>query len=187
MQIVVSNGLFDCPNTYCVLCDEEAAMYKAVCALYHAGCHHILYLYDSLTYSGTQKLAGFRRAVLEKVGNLKSALELRVPKCMIAARDQVTSLLISGQKFDAIVASEDLLAVGAVQSLQIHGLKLPVIGFNNSVLAQCCIPGLSSIDNLVETLCTTACDVLYSVLEGKSAPRCTVLQAKMVERETFKM
>ena len=186
VPVIVINGLIECENTYCILCDEEAAMFEAVGALCRHGCRNILYLYDQLTYSGTQKLAGYRRALQEQGIAIEEPLILQTGKSLEEVRARVQQLLISGAVVDGVAASEDLLAIGAMQQLSAHGLQPPVIGFNNSSFAQIVSPALTSVDNMVETLCTTAFGILCDVLEGRSAPRKVILSAQLIERETFR-
>ncbi len=186
VPVIVINGLIECENTYCVLCDEEAAMFEAVSALCRHRCRKVLYLYDQLTFSGTQKLAGYRRALQEQGVEVREELILQVDKSLPEIHDRVRQLLSSGIEIDGVAASEDLLAIGAMQQLHRHGLYPPVIGFNNSAFAEIISPALSSVDNMVETLCSTAFSILCDVLEGRSAPRKVLLSGQLIERETFR-
>ena len=63
---------------------------------------------------------------------------------------------------------------------------MPVIGFNNSVIAEASTPALTSVDNRLETLCPTAVDMLTSLLSGTEIPRKVVIPARLVERETLR-
>ena len=62
------------------------------------------------------------------------------------------------------------MAVGAVKYARKKGLSVPedvnIIGFNNSELAVCCEPELSSIDSRSEVLCKTAVDSMMMALSG---------------------
>jgi LacI family transcriptional regulator/LacI family asc operon transcriptional repressor len=95
----------------------------------------------------------------------------------------------AGLQFDAVIGAEDILAVGALKACAAEGLSVPrdvaVVGFNNSVLAQCCTPELTSVDNKVQALCTTAVRVLLDVFEGREVSAKTVLSTQMVFRESF--
>ena len=55
------------------------------------------------------------------------------------------------------------------------GIKIPedlsVTGYNNSKMAVCCEPELTSVDNKVEILCNKAVDGLIRVLEGEKDVR----------------
>ena len=71
-----------------------------------------------------------------------------------AARELISHLRDEGLSFDAVVVSDDELAVGAVKYAHAAGISIPdelsVIGYNNSLLSRCTDPELSSIDNKVE-------------------------------------
>ena len=161
-------------------------MFDAVSALCRHGCRKILYLYDQPTFSGTQKLSGYRRALQEQGIKPDEKRILQVDKSLEAVHARVEQLLSAGIQIDGVAASEDLLAIGAMQQLYRHGLRLPVIGFNNSAFSEIVSPALSSVDNMVETLCTTAFGILCDVLEGRSAPRKVLLSAQLIERESFR-
>ncbi len=151
-----------------------------------AGKGGILYLYDALTYSGCEKSEGYRLG-LERAGlPLRSELEVHTEKSVDAAEAAAEALLSKHVPFSAVMTSEDLLAAGALKALRKAGVSLPVIGFNNSVLAECTSPALSSVDNRLEKLCPTAVSLLIDLLSGKSVPEKTVIPARFVERESFR-
>ena len=63
VPVVLLNGSFQCPNVFCVLCDDERAMKEAMNQLLDSGCKRVLYLYHSSNNSGQRKLAGCRDAL----------------------------------------------------------------------------------------------------------------------------
>ncbi|MBQ5840493.1 MAG: substrate-binding domain-containing protein, partial [Clostridia bacterium] len=99
----------------------------------------------------------------------------------------VKQLLVKRVSFDAVIATEDAIALGAQKALQRIGLTMPVIGFHNSLLARCAIPELTSVDTRVEDLCAAAIDVMEAVLDKKEAPSRTVIPTKLIERDTFRV
>ncbi len=185
VPVVIINGLVELPNVYCVLCEEKEAVQDNVRLLFQQGCRKILYLYDTLTYSGCQKLSGYREGCLQCGISEKDLLAVCVGKGVEQTKTKVESMMRDGVLFEAVMASEDLIAIGAQKAVAASGLTLPVIGFNNSVLAQCASPALSSVDNMLETLCPTAVNLLMDLLENKAVPGKIVLSAHLVERETF--
>lgn len=185
VPIIIINGAADLPNTYCVLCDERAAVSRNVQLLHTQGCDDILYLYDVLTFSGSAKLAGYKEGLRRCGLPLRNQLVLKVPKALPQITQEVSALLQKHTVFSAILASEDLLAVGTLKALQSAGLSMPVIGFNNSILAQCASPALTSVDNMLDTLCPTAVKMLVDILNGKETPQKIILSAKLIERDTF--
>lgn len=184
--VIIINGLVELPNVYCVLCDEASAMRENVRLLTAQGHKKILYLYDTLTYSGRVKLEGYRSGLAQSGLAVDGSLIVKVPKELETAVNIVGDLLDGGAGFTSVIASEDLLAVAALKALQARSLQMPIIGFNNSVLAECSSPALSSVDNRLDVLCPTAVDLLTSLLEGNQAPQKTMIPATLVQRETFR-
>lgn len=187
LPIIIINGYIDLPNVYCVVCDERSAMRQNVTALYNSGCRKILYLYDANTYSGMEKLAGYREGVEACGIALEEGLIVRTGKSVGASEQAVMQLIESGSIPDSIMASEDMLAAGALNALHKKGMRRPVIGFNNSIIAECTRPLLTSVDNMLEAQCDTAVHTLKNLGEKKFVPSKTVISSKLVERESFRL
>ncbi len=188
VPIIAINSLLELPNVYSVLCDEASGIELAVRRLADNGCRNILYLYDNLTYSGQQKIRGYREG-LEAAGLQKQDKFLcQVSKDLISAQQMVQRLLKQQLPFSAIIGSEDIIAIGAQKALSAAGIEIPVIGCNNSVLAECATPFLTSIDNRLDILCPAAVDVLTKILDNgpQAAPSQTVFPAIIQYRESFK-
>ena len=187
VPVIIINGLVELPNTYCVYCDESAAVAKNVSLLYGQGCRDILYLYDTLTYSGCLKIDGYKAGLRDNGLVFRENLLVRVQKELSEVTGRVTALLDGGLSFDAVMAAEDLLAIGALKALQKKRLEMPVIGFNNSILAQCSSPALTSVDNMLDNLCPAAIDILTGILENRSMPQKMVVSSRLVQRDTFQI
>lgn len=185
VPVIIINGFVELPNTYCVLCDEFSAVSKNVQLLHEQGYDDILYLYDTLTYSGGLKISGYKDG-LQKCGlEYNEALMIKVPKTVDTISEKVTELIQSGTRFSAVMASEDLIAIGALKALQSANITMPVIGFNNSILSQCSSPSLTTVDNMLDTLCPTAISMLSDILDGKDVSQKIMISSKLVERNTF--
>lgn len=191
VPVIIINGFLPFSNTYCVTGDEREAMYRNVASLISKGKKEILYLYDVDTYSGIQKLEGYKHALSDYKVPVNSKLIVQVPKDISEVTLQVTHLMQEFPSISAVVASEDLLAIGAMKAIISLGYHIPsdipVIGFNNSLLAECCSPTLTSVDNSVEILCTTAIGMLTDVFIGKNVANKITISAKLIERESFKI
>lgn len=186
VPVIIINGLVEIPGVTCVLCDERSAMAENVALLGPRAEKGILYLYDVLTYSGCEKRAGYRLGLKRAGLPLRRELEVHTEKSVDAAEAAAETLLSKHVPFSAVMTSEDLLAAGALRALRKEGVSLPVIGFNNSILAECTYPALSSVDNRLEKLCPTAVSLLSNLLSGKRVPEKTVIPARFVERESFR-
>ena len=156
LPVIIINGDIDLPNVYCVVCDERGAVGGNVAELAESGYKNIAYFYDAVTYSGNEKLAGYREGLAKAGIPPESRIEIRCEKSPDSARSEFLKLLQGGIQPGAVAASEDLLAASVLKALGETGLEIPVIGFNNSVIAECTSPALTSVDNMLGTMCETA-------------------------------
>ena len=175
------NLYIDAPGIYGVLSDQKRAMYDNVNYLQKAGCSKIAYFYDRDSPANSAKLEGYRSAITD----LDERLIVQVKKDLDAAMEAADNLFATHQ-VDGILASEDILAVGAYKAMVARGLDLPTIGFNNSIIARCATPPLTSMDNMLGSLCSIAVTQLMDVLKGKDVPRKISLACHLVERDTFR-
>ncbi|WP_045744931.1 LacI family DNA-binding transcriptional regulator [Actinoplanes rectilineatus] len=100
---------------------------------------------------------GFRRAVRE----------LGIPEISLTGKfrrevgyELATRLVAEEPGVDAIFAACDLLAIGAMQALGDAGRRVPgdvaVVGFDDSVIAECATPPMSSVHQPVEMMAAAA-------------------------------
>lgn len=188
LPIMLVNGCLEGENIYSTVCDDHAAMYGAATDLLGAGRRRILYLYTSYSYSGMNKLEGYKDALRAWGMEADPELIRQCPKGLEAARDLLCSLRERGLVFDSVLASDDSLAVGAVKYAHKAGISIPgelnIIGYNNSVLSRCTDPEITSVDNKVEALCTTTVNTLMGVFGGGNVPGRTTIAPDLVKRQT---
>lgn len=188
LPIMLVNACLDGENIYSTLCDDEAAVFNATDSLIRSGRKSIVYLYTSTSQSGLLKLEGYKKALF--VHNIPVHPEFMhlCGKDMQRARSYLDYLHESGITFDAVITSDDFLAVGALKFAFGHGIAVPdalnIIGYNNSILAQCTNPELTSIDSRIETLCSTAVTTLMGVFNGDNVPSRTNIAADLIKRKT---
>lgn len=191
MPIMLLNASYDHPNVYCALCDDYAAMYEAASSMIRSGIQDILYLYNSRSYSGLRKLAGFEKALDE---NEIPSSKRRIlyydgpPDSIETIADFVKKAAEDDHPFRGIIGSDDALAAGGIKYAQQKGLRIPedisVIGYNNSILTSCCTPALTSVDNCLEALTHQLVHTLLHVLAGEEMPQKVVFSGKLIKRDT---
>lgn len=189
IPIIIINGFVDLENVYCILSDERKAVCQLVQMLHSkANCKNILYLNDTSSYSGYQKILGYKDGYALCKLEENPALMLQIPEQdneLEPSYHIVYDFIENGMPFDAVIAADDILAVGAQKALQAHHITVPIIGFNNSRFAQCSTPEISSVETNMETICTTAAQILMDVLHG-GKPACHVLvSTRFIARESF--
>ncbi len=180
IPVVMINATSNSQNTYSVYCDDESAVAKGVDLLCKSGCKNIMYIYDSTTPSGIAKLSGYSKGLSQNSLPYNDALVLKVPKTLEGGKGAVVTALSRGEKIDGVIASEDILAVGALKELCGTGVK--VIGYNNSSLCECTTPALSSIDNRLEEMCRKSAELMDCIFKGEKPEKNHKFTANLVIR-----
>ncbi len=167
IPVFIVNGIVDGRNIYCNICNDRQAVYEAVSLLISHGRRNILFMTNSGSYSSLQKLQGYKEGLIRH-GIPVSEERILFPGDRIhAVRDYLLNTPLPA--FDAVICTEDFLAVGAVKYAHARGIRIPedleIIGYNNSSLAISCEPELTSIDSRVEKLCTNTVKFLIRRLE----------------------
>jgi DNA-binding LacI/PurR family transcriptional regulator len=106
-----------------------------------------------------------------------------------SGRLAVESLLVERKKkVQAIVASNDAMAFGAIEGLHILGKNVPediaVTGFDDSERAGICFPPLTTVKQRFDSIGETAIDVLLGIIEGKTGPDSVHVPVQLVVRES---
>jgi LacI family transcriptional regulator/LacI family asc operon transcriptional repressor len=188
IPIMFINGYLNQPNIYCTLCDDYQSTFDATNLLFEQGKKDILYLYTSKSFSGIEKLNGYKAAVNAKYQSINEDLIQICPGTINDAKEILLNLSDKGLHFDAVFAAEDILAVGAIKYAKEKELKIPndlsIIGYNNSLLSTCCDPELTTVDNHVETLSITTVNTLMRVLDGNTVPNKTTISNDLILRNT---
>lgn len=193
VPVVLLNGTFPCENVYGVQCDDQRAVAEATLSLLDSGCKRILCLYHSNNYSGRKKLAGYRDAHAQRGIPVDEKLMCYFDHDKGSIHQVCETLLQlekDGVAFDAVLASEDILSVGALKYARAAGKKVPeelaVIGYNNSSICVCTEPELTSVDNKLLAICEHIVATMMGVLEGKEMPQKTVFTGELVKRASTK-
>lgn len=189
IPVFMINGYVRSPGVYCVLADDYQAVYDAVTELLEAGKKRILFLSDSSSYSAAEKLRGYEDALKDNGLPVLDELKIFVQNKILKVREHLLGLSEQGKlEFDAVIATDDGLAVGAVKYVRMKKLSIPedisIIGYNNSELAICCEPELSSIDNRSETICETIVDFMMVHLSGQPVRHKKLVPCYLVKRLT---
>jgi LacI family transcriptional regulator len=188
VPIVMLNSYLEGRNVFSIVCDDALAVHQIVSVLVQRSYKEIVYFYDVDSFSGMAKIEGFKRGVKAAGLPLHSYSIMKVPSGFSGGQEGVRKLIKSGIPFDAIVASEDIIAAGVLKALRKYEKKVPeevgVFGFNNSLITRCTVPELSSVDNKVEAMGAGAVQILKAALDGKEAPSKTVIAPDLVLRES---
>jgi LacI family transcriptional regulator len=105
------------------------------------------------------------------------------------ARNAVGQMLDAGNVPDGIFAVNDMTAIGAMQTIQKRGYKIPhqisIVGFSDGYLSGITDPHLSSVDQHGYEMGTTAAEMLFHRIlsdEVEYVPEVKVLKADLIVR-----
>ena len=104
LPVMLVNGYLEGKNIYSTVCDDYASMYDATLQLIHSGHSRILYLYTSVSYSGVNKMEGYKAALKENRIPVEDSMIHQCSKSFENSRDLLLSLKEEGLKFDAVLA-----------------------------------------------------------------------------------
>ncbi len=92
-----------------------------------------------------------------------------------AGREAARLLLTSGITFDAVFASNDMMAVELMSELRVAGLQIGsdilVAGFDDIPLARHVTPGLTTVHSDITRVGSTAAELMLRMMEGETLER----------------
>lgn len=99
-----------------------------------------------------------------------------------------STVLLSGDLPDVVVAFNDLLALGLMAEARALGVRVPeqvsVAGFDNIAYGRFCSPMLTSVDMMSEAIGEVAMRRLVDVIQGVQGTHDDVLTSRVIVRES---
>jgi len=102
----------------------------------------------------------------------------------------VKALIDKGCKFTALLAYNDLMAIGAIHALFAAGLRVPedvsVIGFDDLIVGRACRPRLTTMHYPVEEMASYAANLAIQLSDSNNKPtsQTHLFIADIVERDS---
>lgn len=170
LPVFIINARVYGKNIHCAYCDESLTVRECVKHLFGLGRQKLLFVYDVDTYGSNKKLQGFYSAVREFCISGSAVIKCGADTDIVC---QVIEKHLSENDTDAVICANDLLAAAALRAAERKGIALPqklsVIGYNNSLIARCTSPRLTSLENNVQKLAEfTAKNINSYFTEGKA-------------------
>ena len=176
-------------NIYCTVSDDRSAVYDMTLRMAAAGKRQILFLTDSKSYSATKKLRGYLDAAAEAQISGGEDRVFYVKNDIAFVRDYLRETDLP--PFDAVISTEDGIAIGAVKYAAAEGIRIPedlfVSGYNNYPISLACEPELTSIDNHMDQICRHTADRILARIRGGAGldiPSKIVVPYSIIERKT---
>jgi LacI family transcriptional regulator len=171
--------------------DDAKAMEIAVRHLAGLGHRHIAHIAGPQNVStGFYRCQGFRRTCrsLAKSG-LTPAVAYGKEFTIEDGEVACATLLREHKGITAIVAANDMLAVGALRQLDVHGLRCPqdisIIGMNDMPFMDSIAPALTTVRTPTAELGKNAAEILVAMINGAPVEnRRVVLAPELVDRNS---
>ena len=178
-------------DIHTVLIDNADGILKACKYLSSLGHTRVAYLSgDSVETSAQERLYGFRRS--QEMFGLDGDRDLVVMNCKSRMDEGFTAMngiLDMGRLPTAVVAYNDLIAVGAMDAIKQRGLSIPkdisVVGFDDIGLASEVNPFLTTIHVPKRRMGIMAVQSLLQIIRGKEEPAKKILvPTRLVVRDS---
>lgn len=107
---------------------------------------------------------------------------------MTVAERSMLGLLDRGATFDAVIAANDGMAIGAMRALQSRGYRVPedvlITGFDDMVTTSLTVPTITTVRQPLVQMAELAIDVILDQLDGLPVAEKTAFPAQLLVRES---
>ncbi|GGG68981.1 LacI family DNA-binding transcriptional regulator [Paenibacillus radicis (ex Gao et al. 2016)] len=180
----------DCPS---VNIDDMQASYDTVKHLIALGHRRIAFIGgDTKEIStGRNRYDGYLKALVES-GISVNPEWVRFGNFKMKDGYEIMQSFLQGEYLPTVVfAVSDDMAVGALNCIVDHGLKVPddisVVGFDDSSITETVRPKLTSLHQPIQQIGQMSVDILIKMIEGNSpGVKEVVLSHKLVERDSLR-
>jgi DNA-binding LacI/PurR family transcriptional regulator/signal transduction histidine kinase/ActR/RegA family two-component response regulator len=177
------------PGIPSIVSDNFAGMREVVeHVVVKHGRRRIAYLDCEGNPDGLERLQVFRSVLAEH--GLSQDMSLMIQGCfeMTIAERSMLALLDRGASFDAVVAANDGMAIGALRALQSRGYRVPqdvlITGFDDIATASLIVPTITTVRQPLVQMAEMAVDVISDQLDGRRVPERITLPARPVIRDS---
>lgn len=176
--------------------DHESAIALAVEHLYELGHRHIVYVTDPvITFSRAMRLSGYRKAM--KSRDLSDDSIIAVERTTDVAdvymveigREAALKVAASNPRPTAVVAFNDMIALGLLAGLRTAGISVPadisIVGVDDIWAGQLFSPALTSVRQPTQSMASAAVDRIVSPGKARvGAGSDTTFQPALIKRDT---
>ena len=188
LPVVVTGRDLKAPHLFSLKFDNEQGARLATRHLIELGHRRIAFITGDLAHpDAVDRLAGYRQA-LEEAGIAYNP-ELVVPGLFHEESGLVAAdrLMENRQRFTAIFAANDQMALGACLGLHRRGLRVPqdvsVVGFDDLSVSRYTLPPLTTVQHPARELGQPAAQAMLQMLRGEK-PAADVPLPRVVVRES---
>lgn len=184
--IILLNSYLEHKNIYSFLCNEGETIFNITENFIKQGKNNIIFLFSSMSAYCTPLVDAFSQA--HYVHNLETSPE----QIHLCSRDfnisyeYVRNLLNSSKTIDAVITTDDVMALGAIKAVKEAGLFVPndveVVGLGNTFLSN--ISNLSSINCQSKDISDSVIKTISGIFNNEKTPSRIIYPAEIVKRGT---
>ncbi|MCF2949580.1 LacI family DNA-binding transcriptional regulator [Paraglaciecola aquimarina] len=155
--------------------------------------HKDIALISSIYQNGdpSARLMGTKQALLLRGINLGDERIFEAAANIEGGIEATNELIQSGKPFSAIIAFNDLMAIGAMHALNKANIKVPeqvsVLGFDDLPISRAAMPQLTTMSYPIEDMAKYAVNLSLSLIEDKPqhAKQTHLFLSELVKRDTI--
>ena len=170
-------------------CDNFRGGFDAAHHLIRLGRRALAFLGDASNHypEFMERYRGYTEALGQAGLNAAAAMQVNALSTEQSGYDAANELLVRGEKFDALVAASDLIAIGALRALQERGIDVPgsvsVVGFDDIPAASLSNPPLTTVMQDTRRAGEALVDTLLRLVQEEHAEG-VVLPTRLVVRRS---
>ena len=177
-------------QTGCVLVDDAKGAAEAIQYLLQLGHRNIGLLGGpAASHSGKERIRGYRQAMQTQVERIPASWQVHCPPQVEGGRVATRTLLQRAPELTALLAYNDLVAVGALRACAELGRRVPqdcaIVGCDDVPLAALVSPALTTMHIPTYNLGQQAMDMLLDLMrDAHSQPTSIVVSPHLVIRDS---
>lgn len=175
-------------QSYCTVgSDNVGGARAAVEHLIQTGRKRIVFMGDSNIPEMRLRHDGYRLALAR--ASRSAAADVQIPSHMTvdAAYEAMRAYIRDGEKFDAVFAATDVIAISAIRALSASGLSVPkdvaVVGFDDIPMSAYTNPPLTTVRQDLQRGAKILVDLVLRRIDGEDTPSAT-MPAELIVRES---
>ena len=154
--------------------DNAAGVRAALDHLVEQGCRDVVFVSDAgSTSTGRSRLQAFQVGVRQVMG-LKGSPPFLGTFSLDFGKEVVDELMRRRRLPDAVVCGADIVALGVLRALRMHGVQVPdevkVTGFDGILFSELCDPPLTTLRQPVPWIAAEVARLLDARLRGDTSP-----------------
>lgn len=172
-----------------VYADNEMASFQCCEMLIKNGSDQIAFLSGPLNVStSVERMNGYKMAMKQYGYKLDTKLIKYGDYTVESGYKAIVELERTGQHYNAVVAGNDLMALGALNALREFSKRIPqeveLIGFDNIIYSRYFDPPLTTVQQPTTEMGYKATDMLIQMINGEEVTENVQLGARMVTRKS---